>query len=203
MTRLFLFAVLMGLVGCVSDGNRSTGFASGEASIDPEVPTDDDDDPTDDVVTDDDDDTSDPASPLEWDASAPDDPEDGWLFEGTLVCGLLDGAAAKEWELREGTWDELPTPNPTRLLAGIELCAQDSPKYLRWNDDDSLYIEAAGMGHWLEPTGTEGLWAGTVEPLGEITPECHAALADHGLSWPVTLTLRLDALTSPDEAPPS
>lgn len=204
MGRLFLFAVLLLLVGCVSKGPSGTSFFRGDVAGEPPQPRWSPGEAADPRPDDEDDqDTSAPLSPVDWDASPPSEDHEGWLIEATLVCGLLDGAAAKAWVKGEGRWDEVPVDSPVRFVEGLEACATDSEKLLFWREDDSIYFEAAGMGHWLEPSATADLWGGEVQPLGEVTPACDEAMARHGLSWPVPLSLRLDALTSPDGAPAS
>jgi hypothetical protein len=203
MTRTALIAALSILVGCTSADPSGTGFSSvdrgdaeGVVAEDPTddtaVPADDDEDTTDDTTS--------PLEPSGWDSAPPSEIEDGWILEGTVVCGLLDRAAPKQW-LKDGdVWTELPFDFSPRMLPGIEHCGSNSPKLLRWTDD-SMYIEAAGMAHWLYPSDTPDVWAGTVEPLGESSPECDAALASHGLSWPVHLSFTVTGLVSPTEVP--
>ena len=206
MHRISSLALLALLTGCVAPDSNGSGFSSATAPAEDDFQAGELIDEPQDVAADDDDDPEDNTSPLSpegWDASAPDQGTDGWLVEGTIQCGLLDRAAPKQFLKSGAVWTELAFDFSARMLDGLEACATQSEKYLRWNDDDSVYFMAAGMDHWLEPTDTPNVWGGIVQPAGESSPACDAALAQHGLSWPVHLTWTVTSLLSPEEAPAS
>lgn len=205
MNRLLALFALLVLPACVADGSDSRGgFATGEVPVEEPSFEDDLSDPTDpdeDEDAADNDDTTEDLTPLDWDSAPPLEVGEGWILEARIVCGLLDRSADKIWENTGTVWTELPSASDSRLLEGLEACAAHSDKVLRWDSEDSMYFEAAALGHWLEPTDTPGLWAGTVEPLGEVSPDCDAAMAQYGLTWPVPMTLEVLDVAPPEDAP--
>ncbi len=136
-----------------------------------------------------------------------DDPNDGWdalpphaadgsVIHAVITCGLLDGAHDKTFEKSGDIWREIAS-NGNGPFGDLTPCmsrnggGEHGDKWLRWDDEPSIYLNAAGLDHDLLPTDTTDRWIGGVSPMNEPSRECVDNLAARGLTFPVTMTLEV------------
>lgn len=204
-----LAALSLVLVACERPTGESFQPVPGDSAEDDEGPALDDSgdgdeqDPTGDDGDDgNDDQNDDPEDPVDemWDAAPPDAP-DGTLLYTDVTCGLLDGLHTKTFEKQGDLWIEIDgTGNgPFEELYPCMGRSGDGrgDKYLTWDDEPHIYMNAAGMDHDVWPTETEDYWIGEVNPMEEPSRECVDNLASMGLSFPITMTLRVTGIDFP------
>ncbi len=165
---------------------------------------DDDDDPADDEDPRDDEDPANDEDPT--DDPGDDDPVDGWdalppeagdgsLLTVVITCGLLQGPHTKTFEKDGDIWTEIESigAGPYEELYPCMGRGGDArgDKFLTWDDEPSLYMNAAGLDHDLWPTETEDRWFGEVAPTEEPSRECVDNLASMGMTFPIAMTLEV------------
>ena len=131
-----------------------------------------------------------------WDASPPVDAPDGSTLTTVITCGLLDGPHEKVFEKSGEVWLEVESigDGPFEDLYPCMTRGGDGSrgdKYMIWDEDPSMYLNAAGLDHDLVPMETTDRWIGEVAPMNEPSRECVDALAERGLSFPITMTLEV------------
>ena len=130
-----------------------------------------------------------------WDALPP-DAADGSILEGVLNCGLLQGTHYKTFEKQGDIWAEIESEGDGPYEWAMPCMSRGGEgsrgdKFLTWDDEPSMYMNAAGLHHDLTPTQTTDRWMGEVYPMGESSRECLDNLADQGLTFPVAMTFEV------------
>jgi hypothetical protein len=165
----------------------------GDDSEDPNTGPNNDDEPNSDDDPDNDPTQDDPSDG--WDALPPDAP-DGSVIHAVITCGLLDGAHDKTFEKSGDVWFETASSG-NGVFEDLNPCmsrnggGEHGDKWLRWDDEPSIYMNAAGLDHDLWPTDATDRWIGEVEPMNEPSRECVDNLAARGLTFPVTMTFEV------------
>lgn len=144
--------------------------------------------------------------PEPWDSAPPTVDVGARLTTQTFCALLTDYGAEVTWEY-EGivdggqSWRLVVTADTPSAVAELEVCVdKGSGDWLYWDSSDSMRILTSGLDHAMSPSVAEGRWFGEVIPLPAFqTPECDAAIASIGLSWPVAMSLQVVNI----EAPPS
>lgn len=131
---------------------------------------------------------------ITWDASPPEEIQDGAELEVTIQCGLMNGSGSGIFVKDGDRWNMAYMD--MHLLTGLEACSDESaPVYLEWDDVPSMYIDAGGYDHHLTPMADEDTWIGEVWPRETPSEACQAGLDSLGITFPVTMTMTVDSLT--------
>ncbi len=217
MVRLAALALLL-LSACtpVSDEYSGSFVEVLEDEPDLQDEVDDEQDPADpedqDDVGDDDDavdpeDPEDPEDPIEfdWDVSPP-QVDLGAHLVMRLNCGMMPTRADSVWRWDGARWlaaqidpREVLGPDYEPIFGNtyddLEPCWVPNPQpVMTWREDGSIHFDNGNWDHDLRPTAQEDTWFGGVSPTFDLNEACLDALAGHGLTPPVAITVTLVGL---------
>jgi len=120
----------------------------------------------------------------------------GTVVSTDIVCGFLEGVGSITWTFDGERWPQT-TMNLQPLLELAPCFIAFGPGFLEWNGDGSMYVEAGGLEHYLDPTDLENRWGGTAIPIGGASRDCLDALEQLDVEYPVPLTATIVGIEEP------